>query len=130
MYPTNNFQLRLDSFVQHYFNTFDNADARNNLLSLYRPESMLVWEGSQHQGAQNIISALTKPELKVVKTMINTNDATPSINGGVLVVVTGNLAIDNAFDKPLHFTATFSLQPIPGQPGGFFVYSHIFRLIL
>ncbi|KAJ5504086.1 Nuclear transport factor 2 Eukaryote [Penicillium fimorum] len=124
------FQAVSNSFVQHYFSTFDNADARDNLSSLYRPESMLVWEGSQHQGAQNIISALTKPELKKVKTNINTIDATPSTNGGVLVVVTGNLAIDNAFDKPLIFTATFSLQPIPGQAGGFFVYSHIFRLLL
>ncbi|KAK4865157.1 hypothetical protein LT330_001780 [Penicillium expansum] len=123
------YQAVSNAFVQHYFRTFDNWEARNNLTSLYRPESMLVWEGNQQQGTQNIMSALTKPELKTIKTMISSTDATPSVNSGVLVVVTGSLAIDNAFDKPLKFTATFSLQPIPGQPGGFFIYSHIFRLI-
>ncbi|KAJ5505556.1 Nuclear transport factor 2 Eukaryote [Penicillium expansum] len=123
------YQAVSNAFVQHYFRTFDNWEARNNLTSLYRPESMLVWEGNQQQGTQNIMSALTKPELKTIKTMISSTDATPSVNSGVLVVVTGSLAIDNAFDKPLNFTATFSLQPIPGQPGGFFIYSHIFRLI-
>ncbi|KGO37772.1 Nuclear transport factor 2, Eukaryote [Penicillium expansum] len=123
------YQAVSNAFVQHYFRTFDNWEARNNLTSLYRPESMLAWEGNQQQGTQNIMSALTKPELKTIKTMISSTDATPSVNSGVLVVVTGSLAIDNAFDKPLNFTATFSLQPIPGQPGGFFIYSHIFRLI-
>ncbi|KAJ5972026.1 Nuclear transport factor 2 Eukaryote [Penicillium vulpinum] len=124
------FQAISQAFVQHYFRTFDNADARSNLASLYRPESMLVWEGNQQQGAQNIMSALTKPELKAVKTMVSSTDATPATSGGVLVVVTGSLAIDNEFDKPLSFSATFLLQPIPGQPGGFFIYSQIFRLVL
>ena len=47
----------------------------------------------------------------------------------MLVTVTGNLAIDNAFDKPMLFAETFNLQPIPGQPGGFFVHNQIFRLL-
>ncbi|MFJ6622043.1 ketosteroid isomerase family protein [Kitasatospora sp. NPDC091335] len=57
-------------------------------------------------------------------------DSQPTAGGGVLVVVTGSLAVDNAFDKPLQFTGAFNLQPIPGQPGGFFVHNHVFRLIL
>jgi len=119
------------AFSSHYYTTFDSGiAARNNLLALYRPESMLTWEGNQVQGNQNIIGHLTRPEFATVKHVVSTTDAQPGAGGGVLVSVTGTLAIDNAFDKPMVFTEVFNLQPIPGQPGGFFVYNHIFRLIL
>ncbi|MFJ8475682.1 nuclear transport factor 2 family protein [Kitasatospora sp. NPDC094011] len=119
-----------NSFVQHYYTTFDGGlTARQSLAALYRPESMLTWEGAQVQGQSNVIAALTKPELATVKHRVNTNDAQPAPGGGVLVAVTGSLAVDNAFDKPLPFAETFTLQPIPGQPGGFFIHNQVFRLI-
>ncbi|MDC0707132.1 nuclear transport factor 2 family protein [Stigmatella sp. ncwal1] len=120
-----------NAFASHYYTTFDGGIAsRSNLSALYRPESMLTWEGNQIQGQQNILANLTKPELANVKHRVSTTDAQPSSGGGVLVSVTGTLAIDNAFDKPMLFSEVFGLQPIPGQPGGFFVYNHVFRLIL
>ncbi|KAF8315805.1 nuclear transport factor 2 domain protein [Clavulina sp. PMI_390] len=119
------------AFVSHYYPTFDSGlSARNNLASLYRPESMLTWESNQVQGTQNIIAQLTKPGLEKVKHAVTTTDAQPSPGNGVVVVVTGSMVIDEAYDKPLTFTETFHLQPIPGQPGGFFVYNQIFKLIL
>ncbi|MFB7591405.1 nuclear transport factor 2 family protein [Streptomyces sp. NPDC056169] len=124
------FNAIAQAFVGHYFRTFDNYDARDSLASLYRPESMLSWEGFQIQGAESIVQQLKKPELKVVKTQITSIDAQPGLNNGVAVLVTGTLVIDNQFDKPMNFTRTFTLAPIPGQPGGFFVYNDIFRLIL
>ncbi|MBD0669956.1 nuclear transport factor 2 family protein [Streptomyces sp. CBMA156] len=123
------FNAIANSFVQHYYTTFDTYGSRPGLASLYRPESMLTWEGQQFQGTQNILTQLTKPELKVVKHRITVVDSQPTTGGGVLVAVTGSLVIDGAHDKPLQFTGTFNLQPIPGQPGGFFVYNHVFRLI-
>ncbi|WP_405640009.1 nuclear transport factor 2 family protein [Streptomyces uncialis] len=117
------------AFAGHYYTTFDNYEARDGLASLYRPESMLTWEGSQLQGASSIVEQLKKPELKVVKHQIASQDSQPAPGNGVLVTVTGSLAIDNAFDKPMLFTETFNLAPIPGQPGGFFVYNQIFRLV-
>ncbi|MFF7994951.1 nuclear transport factor 2 family protein [Kitasatospora xanthocidica] len=120
-----------NSFVPHYYNTFDGGDAiRKNLLSLYRPESMVTWEGQQLQGSSNIIAKLTSPELAVVKHRVQSTDAQPSPAGGVLVAVTGSLAVGNAFDKPMFFSETFNLQPIPGQAGGFFIYNQVFRLLL
>ncbi|WP_459651268.1 nuclear transport factor 2 family protein [Kitasatospora sp. Ki12] len=120
-----------NSFVPHYYNTFDGGDGvRKNLLSLYRPESMATWEGQQLQGASNIVAKLTGPELAVVKHQVQSIDAQPSPGGGVLVVVTGVLAVDNAFDKAMRFSETFNLQPIPGQAGGYFVYNQVFRLLL
>lgn len=41
---------------------------------------------------------LQKPELKTIKTMISSTDATPSVNSGVLVVVTGSLAVSSLFN--------------------------------
>ncbi|WP_371520111.1 nuclear transport factor 2 family protein [Kitasatospora sp. NBC_01300] len=124
------FNAIANSFVGHYYNTFDSgSQGRGNLSSLYRPESMLTWENTQVQGQQNILVKLTTPELATVKHKVNTTDAQPAPGNGVLVTVTGGLVIDNAFDKPLQFAETFNLQPIPGQPGGFFVYNQIFRLI-
>ncbi|WP_416371276.1 ketosteroid isomerase family protein [Streptomyces sp. MB09-01] len=79
---------------------------------------MLTWEGHQIQGASNIIAQLKKPEMKVVKTQVTSIDSQPGANNSVGVLVTGNLAIDNAFDKPMQFTRAFTLAPIPGQGRG------------
>ncbi|CAP97653.1 hypothetical protein E8E15_010571 [Penicillium rubens] len=122
-------------FVQDYNNKFNNPDARSSMDSLYHPESMLIWDGIQHQGTHEIISALTGPNMRTVKTHITSVDATPSANHGVLVVVTGNLTvsdmsqIDDGPGKPLTYSATFSLQPIPELKGGFFIHSQIFRAV-
>lgn len=118
------------AFVGHYFTSFDNFDARDSLASLYRPESMLTWEGRQFQGTGNIVDQLKQPELKVVKHQVASVDAQPGANSSVAVLVTGTLAVDNDFDKPMNFVQAFNLAPIPGQPGGFFIYNQIFRLIL
>ena len=120
-----------NSFIQHYYSTFDGGlQSRANLASLYRPESMLTWERNQVQGASNIINQLGRKELAVIKHSVSGTDAQPNPGGGVLVVVTGSMAVDNAFDKPMFFSETFNLQPIPGQPGGFFIYNQLFRLLL
>ena len=73
--------------------------------------------------------------MRTVKTQITSVDATPSANPGVLVVVTGNLTVsdmsqvDEGPGKPLTYSATFSLQPIPEPKGGFFIRSQIFRAV-
>jgi hypothetical protein len=45
------------SFVDFYYSTFDRN--RNELLPLYRPHSMLSFEGQGFQGAQQIVEKLT-----------------------------------------------------------------------
>lgn len=90
---------------------------------------MLTWEGSQAQGPSGIIEAINKPELAIVKHQVTANDSQPAPGGGVLVTVTGSLAVYAAFDKPMLFAETFNLQPIPGQHGGFFIHNQIFRLL-
>ncbi|KAE8420676.1 hypothetical protein BDV36DRAFT_306468 [Aspergillus pseudocaelatus] len=124
------YQSIASAFVNHYYITFDNGNARPSLASLYRAESILVWESQQHKGAENIMTALNRPELKNLKTVITTADATPAPESGVLVAVTGRFCVDNNFDKPIVFASTFLLQPTPGQPGGYFIYSQTFRAIV
>ncbi|CAG8906286.1 unnamed protein product [Penicillium egyptiacum] len=73
--------------------------------------------------------------MRTVKTHIASVDASPSVNHGVIVVVTGNLTVsdmsqvDDGSVKPLTYTTTFSLQPIPELKGGFFIHSQIFRAV-
>ncbi|KAJ5909993.1 Nuclear transport factor 2 Eukaryote [Penicillium tannophilum] len=119
-----------NAFVSHYFNVFDNFDARPNLGSLYRPESMLRWEGTDLQGTQSIIQKLMKPELKVVKTQMSSIDSEPSLDNAVLVCVTvaREKKIGSDSDESMKFTETFLLAPIPGQPGGFYIHNQVFRL--
>ncbi|KAF7630652.1 nuclear transport factor 2 domain protein [Aspergillus flavus] len=117
------------SFVSHYYGVFDDTNARSTLSSLYRQESCLVWEGQPYQGPESIMAALSQTSLNNVKTRVTTTDPVPTSNSGVLVVATGSLVVDDAYDKPLKFSSTFLLQPIPGQPGGYFIEGQIFRLV-
>ncbi|KOC15942.1 nuclear transport factor 2 domain protein [Aspergillus flavus AF70] len=116
------------SFVSHYYGLFDNTNTRSTLTSLYRPESNLVWEGQPYQGPENIMAALSQSGLDAVKTKVTTIDPVPTSNSGVLVVATGALVAGDAYDKPLKFSSTFLLQPIPGQASGYFIEGQIFRL--
>ncbi|WFD18471.1 Nuclear transport factor 2 [Malassezia caprae] len=90
------------------------------LGSLYRPHSMLTFEGSQTQGAQGIVEKLVKVQHKV-----DTRDAQPTGDGQSLVVlVTGMLLVDDG-QNPLKFSQSFTLVP---EGGSFYVFNDIFRL--
>ncbi|OQE96608.1 hypothetical protein PENNAL_c0001G04945 [Penicillium nalgiovense] len=54
--------------------------------------------------------------MRTVKTHIVSVDATPSVNHGVLVVVTGNLTVSD-------------MSQVDDGPGGFFIHSQIFRAV-
>ena len=85
---------------------------------------MLLWEGAQHIGSQNIILAITvsvllytwiestkkeywtdcaaphlqKPELGTTKTQIQNVDIIPAPNGGMSILVIGSLAVSGNLD--------------------------------
>lgn len=86
-----------------------------------------------------------------MKTQPSIIDAAPASGGGMVITVTGTLAvsdlvyirspiktdswfgslqINDEFDKPMVFTSTFILQASPEEPGQYFIYSQIFRLVL
>eukprot|EP01112_Ceratiomyxa_fruticulosa_P004489 TRINITY_DN15027_c0_g1_i2.p1 TRINITY_DN15027_c0_g1~~TRINITY_DN15027_c0_g1_i2.p1 ORF type:complete len:158 (+),score=35.37 TRINITY_DN15027_c0_g1_i2:77-550(+) len=113
------------AFVSHYYNIFDTNRAQ--LETLYKPESMLTWEGQPFQGVAQIIEKIVSLPFQTVKHVVTTQDAQPTPSG-VLIFVCGTLAIDNDYEHPLKFSQTFQLLPIPGQAGGFFVFNDMFRL--
>ena len=93
--------------------------------NLYRNESMLTFETSQLQGARDIVEKLTSLPFQKVAHRISTLDAQPaSPNGDILVMVTGELLIDEE-QNPQRYSQVFHLIP---DAGSYYVFNDIFRL--
>ncbi|KAL2222818.1 putative nuclear transport factor NTF-2 [Thermoascus aurantiacus ATCC 26904] len=119
------FRAVAEQFVNFYYQTFDSN--RSNLAGLYRDQSMLTFENSAHQGTANILEKLTSLPFQKVVHKVSTLDAQPSNEaGGILVMVTGALLVDEE-QNPQGYTQTFQLLP-DGQ-GSYFVLNDIFRLV-
>ncbi|KAI0818694.1 nuclear transport factor 2 [Irpex lacteus] len=105
-------------FTDFYYATFDAN--RANLSNLYRPNSMLTFEGSQILGAPAITEKLT------VQHKVVTLDAQPSSESiaSLIVSVTGQLLVDDNVN-PLAFSQIFHLIP---DSGSYYVFNDIFRL--
>ncbi|KAI7839551.1 hypothetical protein COHA_006678 [Chlorella ohadii] len=110
------------AFTDHYYSTFDTA--RPNLAGLYQDQSMLTFEGQKFQGTQAIMGKLTSLPFQACKHHISSLDAQPSLSGGVLVFVTGQL-LPEGETNPLKFSQTFHLAPVGGS---FVVTNDLFRL--
>ncbi|KAI3402783.1 NTF2 [Candida oxycetoniae] len=110
-------------FCKFYYNQFDND--RSQLGNLYRSESMLTFETSQLQGARDIVEKLVSLPFQKVAHRISTLDAQPaSPNGDILVMVTGELAIDEE-QNAQRYSQVFHLIP---EGSSYYVFNDIFRL--
>ncbi|KAH8884672.1 nuclear transport factor 2 [Thozetella sp. PMI_491] len=118
-----NFEDVAKEFVGFYYNTFD-AD-RKGLASLYRPNSMLTFESASVLGSNAIVEKLAGLPFQKVKHQLATLDAQPSLNDGVLILVTGQLLVDEE-QRPMSYTQTFHLQR---DDHGYFVYNDVFKLV-
>ncbi|KAF3937380.1 hypothetical protein ABW19_dt0205809 [Dactylella cylindrospora] len=110
-------------FVPFYYQTFD-AD-RNGLASLYRPTSLLTFEGNPSQGAQAIVEKLASLPFQKIQHKVATTDAQPLPDGSIIVLVTGALLFDDS-EHPQNFSQTFLLKP---EGGSYFVANDVFRLV-
>ncbi|KAJ5211754.1 Nuclear transport factor NTF-2 [Penicillium cinerascens] len=111
-------------FVEFYYKTFDGN--RDGLAPLYRDQSMLTFETSSVQGTAAIVERLSSLPFQQVRHQIATFDAQPSSEGGIIVLVTGALLVDEE-QKPMSYTQLFKLQP--DGAGSYFVLNDVFRLI-
>ncbi|KAL2473444.1 nuclear transport factor 2 [Forsythia ovata] len=103
------------SFVDHYYHLFDND--RCLLASLYRPTSVLTFEGQKTQGVHDISIKLSELPFGQCLHVISTIDSQPSaFAGGVLVFVSGSIQLLGE-DYPLRFSQMFHL--IPTEEGSF-----------
>eukprot|EP00484_Ammonia_sp_Unknown_P000953 CAMPEP_0197020164 /NCGR_PEP_ID=MMETSP1384-20130603/886_1 /TAXON_ID=29189 /ORGANISM="Ammonia sp." /LENGTH=119 /DNA_ID=CAMNT_0042447733 /DNA_START=61 /DNA_END=417 /DNA_ORIENTATION=+ len=97
------------SFVEHYYNLFDNNRAQ--LANLFQGQSMLSFENEGFQGQQKIMEKLCNGvKFKTIQHQPKTLDCQPSGQGGLLVMVTGQLKVDNE-KNPLLFSEVFHLLP-------------------
>lgn len=110
------------AFTDHYYQTFDTN--RSGLASLYQNESMLTFEGQQFMGAQAIVEKLTGLPFQSVQHRVVSLDAQPSVGGGLVVFVTGQLITDGE-SKPLNFSQVFALM---NTGGSYVVTNDMFRL--
>ncbi|KIY62714.1 nuclear transport factor 2 [Cylindrobasidium torrendii FP15055 ss-10] len=113
-----------NQFTDFYYATFDAG--REGLKPLYRPESMMTWEGQQFLGVDAIMEKLAALNLGNVRHHVSARDVQPSskVDSAIVVLVTGFLQTD---DNPIAFCQTFQLMP---DGGSFWVFNDIFRLIL
>ncbi|RYP15158.1 hypothetical protein DL765_005897 [Monosporascus sp. GIB2] len=114
-------------FVDYYYQQFDSD--RQNLSTLYRDNSMLTFEREPYLGTANIVGKLVGMPFKTVMHQVETFDAQPGVDGGLLVLVTGRLLVDRDVDpdaRPMSYTQAFQLLP---EGGSFYVYNDIFRLV-
>jgi len=111
-------------FVDFYYSTFDSN--RGGLGALYRPESMLSWEGQPIQGALAISEKITGLPFQKVAHKTTTLDVQPSSPTipSLIVSVTGLLIVDDS-PNPLQFSQVFHLIP---DGGSYYVFNDIFRL--
>ncbi|KAH6647568.1 nuclear transport factor 2 [Truncatella angustata] len=118
-----NFEEVANQFVTFYYSQFDSD--RKQLSALYREQSMLTFESSATQGAAAIVEKLAGLPFQQVKHQVATIDAQPGLNGGVFVLVTGQLLVDEE-QRPMSYTQAFQLLP---EAGSFFVFNDVFKLV-
>ncbi|KAJ9501251.1 Nuclear transport factor 2 [Exophiala xenobiotica] len=113
-----------EQFVDFYYKTFDTDRAQ--LAALYRPNSMLTFEKEPFQGTQSILEKLTNLPFNKVQHRVDTTDAQPSNEqGGILVLVTGALMVDDQ-QQPMSYVQTFNLV---SEGGSYYVFNDVFRLV-
>ncbi|KAH8829520.1 nuclear transport factor 2 [Flagelloscypha sp. PMI_526] len=117
-----------DAFTKFYYQKFDTN--RADLLPLYRPQSMMTWEGIEFLSAEAIIQKLIELPFQRVEHQVTTFDVQPSSIGGagpsmLLVSVTGQLLMDEE-QNPLKFSQIFQL--VDEGNGNWFVLNDMFRL--
>ncbi|KAK5304242.1 hypothetical protein LTR99_004698 [Exophiala xenobiotica] len=113
-----------EQFVDFYYKTFDTDRAQ--LAALYRPNSMLTFEKEPFQGTQSILEKLTNLPFNKVQHRVDTTDAQPSNEqGGILVLVTGALMVDDQ-QQPMSYVQTFNLL---SEGGSYYVFNDVFRLV-
>lgn len=117
------FSSLAQQFTEFYYNQFDSD--RSQLGNLYRDQSMLTFETTQLQGAKDIVEKLVSLPFQKVAHRITTLDAQPaSPNGDVLVMITGDLLIDEE-QNAQRFSQVFHLMP---EGSSYYVFNDIFRL--
>ncbi|XP_057292227.1 uncharacterized protein LOC130614783 [Hydractinia symbiolongicarpus] len=110
------------AFAKQYYNTFDTN--RAGLGSLFVDVSILTFEGAALMGKDTIMAKLQGLPFQTVQHVITTVDGQPTVDGGVIIHVLGQLKTDN--DPPHSYSETFHLKKGPGD--NYVILNQVFRL--
>mmetsp|Transcript_72654 Transcript_72654/g.115962 ORF Transcript_72654/g.115962 Transcript_72654/m.115962 type:complete len:124 (+) Transcript_72654:117-488(+) len=110
------------AFLEHYYGTF--SKNRAELAPLFKDKSMMSYEGTNCQGQKSIMQKLASLQFSKVKHDPKTMDAQPSGAGGLLIVVTGDIFIDEN-QNGVKYCETFHLMK---DNNNFWVHNLVFRL--
>ncbi|KAG9508842.1 putative nuclear transport factor 2, partial [Fragariocoptes setiger] len=124
-----NFDAIGKTFVTQYYQIFDGPQ-RADVAAFYgETNSLMTFEGQQIMGKAKIADKIGQLSFQSIKHLITTIDCQPTFDGGVVVMVFGQLKTDD--DPPHSFSQVFILKknPPPSQ-GGFYVEHDVFRLAL
>eukprot|EP00483_Globobulimina_turgida_P008872 UN08890 len=83
---------------------------------------MMTYEGSQHKGQKSIMQKLTSLQFKTIKHETKTMDVQPSGAGGLIIVVTGDLFIDES-KNGIKFCEIFHLMK---ENNSFWIHNLVF----
>lgn len=75
----------------YYYQLFETN--RSALANLYQESSMLTFEGQKFMGTQQVVSKLTSLPFNNCKVTPTSMDFQPSVSGGILVFVTGQVLV-------------------------------------
>eukprot|EP00922_Rhytidocystis_sp_ex-Travisia-forbesii_P047232 GHVS01070357.1.p1 GENE.GHVS01070357.1~~GHVS01070357.1.p1 ORF type:complete len:133 (+),score=29.34 GHVS01070357.1:263-661(+) len=118
-----NFEQLGKQFAEQYFNTF--TANRGGITAMFGAQSMLTWEGQQLQGAANVVKKIS--ELPTMTYKLASLDCQPTYDNGILVVVAGDVKIDDN-SNAMKFMQVFVLRRTTS--GSYYIFNTIFRLNL
>ncbi|CCW63575.1 unnamed protein product [Phytomonas sp. EM1] len=110
-------------FVQHYYAFF--STQRAQLAGVYRASTLLTWQSEQLQGVEAITARFANLGFTEAQFKTDSVDCQPSLSGGVLVVVNGEVALKDE-RHPLKFNDVFHLAQDNGQ---WYVSNQIFNIV-
>lgn len=121
----NGAQTFAEQFAKFYYTTYDSN--RANLAPLFDDQvSIMSFEGKTFAGKVTIMKQLTELPFKKIQHIITTVDGQPTVDGGYVILVVGQLKTDE--DPPHSFSEMFHIKKDAANNP--FVLNASFRLSL
>ena len=98
---------------------------RMSILPIYRNSSLLTYNGGNHAGVESIKKHLEGLSFKKISYNFDDYDAQPLHGGGILIVVAGELCMDDS-DR-FKFNQTFVLMP---EGETWFIQNDVLKIIV
>ena len=111
-------------FTGQYYATMQSD--RSQCAGIYRPNSLMTYNGTQLQGTDDIMQHLTGLGIDGIVYQVQDTDCHPTSTGGVLAVVNGELKLPGE-DHSLTFNDVFNLAL--DEQGNYYVANQLSRVL-